>query len=187
MLANAQAVRRRTELDVNRYTPLPRGSRQLASKISTTPSRTIWRPKPAWTRLRKQRTPRCILIGAVPGAAPPLIGWAAARGHLDPEAWVLFAIVFFWQFPHFMAIAWMYREDYDRAGYLILPRGRARARIVTLQTLLPLSVLVPLSLLPVRTGRSNVPYDIGASLLSLGFFNSGAQFALTNSFRHYYY
>src|SRR5262245_18257836 len=63
----------------------------------------------------KRVTQLCTLVGAVPGAAPPLIGWAAARGHLDPAAWGLFAIVFLWQFPHFMPIAWMYREDYARA------------------------------------------------------------------------
>ena len=71
----------------------------------------------------KRQTPLCTLIGAFPGAVPPLIGWAAARGRLDPEAWVLYAMVFLWQFPHFMAIAWMYREDYSRAGYLVLPAG----------------------------------------------------------------
>ncbi len=69
----------------------------------------------------KRKTPFCTLIGAFPGAVPPLIGWAAACGRLDLGAWVLYALVFLWQFPHFMAIAWMYREDYARAGYLILP------------------------------------------------------------------
>src|ERR1700726_3655156 len=64
----------------------------------------------------KRKTPLCVLVGAFPGAVPPLIGWAAARGRLDPEAWTLYAALFLWQFPHFMAIAWMYREDYDRAG-----------------------------------------------------------------------
>src|SRR6266851_268450 len=65
----------------------------------------------------KRRTPLCVLVGAFPGAMPPLIGWAAASGRLNVEAWLLYCIVFLWQFPHFMAIAWMYREDYDRAGY----------------------------------------------------------------------
>src|SRR5262245_3158420 len=78
----------------------------------------------------KRRTPLCTLIGAIPGAIPPLIGWAAARGRLDAGAWLLYAIVFLWQFPHFMAIAWMYRDDYDRAGYLVLPRGVAQSRLV---------------------------------------------------------
>src|SRR4029453_11100261 len=85
----------------------------------------------------KRITPLCTLVGAIPGAAPPLIGWAAARGRLDPEAWVLFAIVFLWQFPHFTPIAWMYREDYARAGYRVLPAGESAARFVAWQTLLP--------------------------------------------------
>src|ERR1700684_343333 len=69
----------------------------------------------------KRKTPLCILVGAFPGAMPPLIGWTAAAGRLSLGAWILFAVLFLWQFPHFMAIAWMYREDYDRAGYFVLP------------------------------------------------------------------
>jgi len=65
--------------------------------------------------------------GAFPGAAPPLIGWAAASGRLDLAAWMLYGIVFLWQFLHFMAIAWMYREDYQQAGYLVLPKGESKA------------------------------------------------------------
>ncbi len=72
----------------------------------------------------KRKTPLCTLVGAFPGAVPPLIGWAAARGRLDSEAWVLYFILFLWQFPHFMSIAWMYREDYSRAGYQVLPARR---------------------------------------------------------------
>src|SRR5207253_432528 len=71
----------------------------------------------------KRKTPLCILVGAFPGAMTPLIGWAAASGKLSLEAWILFAILFLWQFPHFMAIAWMYREDYRRAGYFVLPQS----------------------------------------------------------------
>src|SRR5581483_7979501 len=74
----------------------------------------------------KRRTPFCTLAGALAGASPPLIGWAAASGRLNPLAWVLYAILFLWQFPHFMSIAWMYREDYARAGYQVLPQGRRR-------------------------------------------------------------
>jgi len=129
----------------------------------------------------KRATPLCMLIGAVPGALPPLIGWAAARGRLDPEAWVLFGIVFLWQFPHFMAIAWMYREDYDRAGYQVLPRGRARARFATLQTLLPLLALLPLSVLPALAGEASPFYGAGALLLGLGFLYWGARFTLRRS------
>src|SRR5882724_2877527 len=69
----------------------------------------------------KRKTPLCTLAGAFPGAVPPLIGWAAASGSITSgNAWMIYALLFLWQFPHFMAIAWMYREDYDRAGYLIL-------------------------------------------------------------------
>jgi protoheme IX farnesyltransferase len=74
----------------------------------------------------KRRTPLCTLAGAFPGAVPPLIGWAAASGSITSgRAWMLYALLFLWQFPHFMAIAWMYREDYDRAGYLIFPKNNA--------------------------------------------------------------
>ncbi|HTU48458.1 MAG TPA: heme o synthase [Bryobacteraceae bacterium] len=74
----------------------------------------------------KRRTPLCTLVGAFPGAMPPLIGWAAASGSVaSSEAWLLYAVLFLWQFPHFMAIAWMYREDYARAGYLVLPARNA--------------------------------------------------------------
>jgi protoheme IX farnesyltransferase len=94
----------------------------------------------------KRKTPLCVLVGAFPGAMPPLIGWAAASGRLNSEAWALYAILFLWQFPHFIAIAWMYREDYDRAGYLVLPKGNARVPFVTLETLLPLLTLVAISM-----------------------------------------
>jgi heme o synthase len=129
----------------------------------------------------KRLTPLCTVIGAVPGAVPPLIGWAAARGRLDPEAWMLFAIVFLWQFPHFMAIAWMYREDYDRAGYLVLPHGDVRARFATVQTLLPLFALLPVSVFPVLAGGPSILYGVTAALLGLGYIYSGAQFAFRRS------
>ena len=80
--------------------------------------------------LLKRKTPLCTLIGAFPGAMPPLIGWAAASGKLNFQAWTLYAMLFLWQFPHFMAIAWMYREDYARAGYLVLPLTTARALVL---------------------------------------------------------
>jgi len=123
----------------------------------------------------KRRTPFCTLIGAVPGAMPPLIGWAAASGSLTPAACSLCLFVFLWQFPHFMAIAWMYREDYDRAGYQVLPRGRARVRLVVLQTVLPLVVLAVLTV----AARPVAPpsYAAVASLLSMSFVYYGARFA----------
>ena len=133
----------------------------------------------AYTPL-KRVTPLCTLVGAVPGAAPPLIGWAAARGHLDPEAWLLFSFVFFWQFPHFMSIAWMYREDYDRAGYLVLPDDLKRDRLVTVQTLLPLLALVLVSLLPVHGGRP-LSSSIGALVLGCWFFWCAVRFTRQRS------
>jgi protoheme IX farnesyltransferase len=129
----------------------------------------------------KRKTPLCTLIGAIPGAVPPLIGWAAARGRLDPEAWLLYVILFLWQFPHFMAIAWLYRDDYDRAGYVVLPGGEGRGRFVALQTTLPLFALVLTGLLPVVAGRGGALYAIGALILNLGFMARGAQFALRRS------
>src|SRR5271154_6690461 len=112
----------------------------------------------------KRKTPLCVLVGAFPGAMPPLIGWAAASGRLNSEAWTLYAVLFLWQFPHFMAIAWMYREDYDRAGYLVLPKGNARSSVVTLQTLLPLLALVAVSIVQSPTRHSAVFYCAGALL-----------------------
>ena len=129
----------------------------------------------------KRWTPLCTLIGAVPGAMPPLIGWAAARGRLDAEAWLLFAIVFLWQFPHFMAIAWMYRDDYDRAGYRVLPAGEARTRFVTNQTLLAVVALVPVSLLPWLAGNASPFYGLGALILGMGFADRATRFALWSS------
>jgi protoheme IX farnesyltransferase len=128
----------------------------------------------------KRVTPLCTLVGAVPGAASPLIGWAAARGHLDPEAWLLFAIVFFWQFPHFMSIVWMYRDDYDRAGYVVLPGSASRDRFITLHTLVPLLGLVLVSVLLVH-GSQGVLYSIGALLLGVGFLYFGVRFASVRS------
>ena len=124
----------------------------------------------------KRITPLCTLVGAIPGAVPPLIGWAAARGHLDPEAWLLFFIVFLWQFPHFMSIAWMYRDDYDRARYRVLPDTRWRRRFVTIQTLLPLVGLVFVSVLFGRVGDPSPYYSIGAMVLGFGFMHFGVRF-----------
>src|SRR5467141_4877974 len=128
----------------------------------------------------KRKTPLCVLVGAFPGALPPLIGWAAASGRLNSEAWALYAILFLWQFPHFMAIAWMYREDYDRAGYLVLPKGNARVFFVTLETLLPLIVLVGCSMVQFPT-RHAASFCCAGTLLSLGFLYFGFEFVLRRS------
>ena len=129
----------------------------------------------------KRKTPLCTLVGAFPGAMPPLIGWAAASGTLSFEAWVLYGIVFLWQFPHFMAIAWMYREDYNRAGYLVLPYGERRGPFMAWQSLVAPLALIPLSLTPTFLGHAGSIYLIGALLLGSGFFYYGARLALRRS------
>ena len=119
-------------------------------------------------------------IGAFPGALPPLLGWTAARGVIEWPGVALFLILFLWQFPHFMAIAWMYREDYDRAGYLVLPKGNARIPFVALETLLPLLALVAISMAPLPTQHAATFYCAGA-LLGLGFLYFGLTFVLQRS------
>lgn len=115
----------------------------------------------------KKRTAYCTLVGAFPGAMPPLIGWAAARGTLSLEAWVLYAILFFWQFPHFLAIAWMYREDYARAGLVMLPAGDPQGRLAARQILVTSVALLPVSLLPVLLRQMGMTYFFGALVLGL--------------------
>jgi heme o synthase len=130
----------------------------------------------------KRKSPSCTLVGAFSGAMPPLIGWAAASGHVSFEAWALYSVLFLWQFPHFMAIAWMYREDYARASYLVLPHDEHNSvRFVNWQTLLPLLLLALVSLLPALTSKASAAYSVGAVLLCAGFFYYGARFALRKS------
>jgi heme o synthase len=129
----------------------------------------------------KRITPLCTLVGAIPGATPPLIGWAAARGRLDPAAWVLFAIVFLWQFPHFMSIAWMYREDYARAGYLVLPASDLKDRFVFWQCLLPALGLFVVGIVPTLRGHAGLVYFAGALVLGGVFLYCSARFALQRS------
>jgi protoheme IX farnesyltransferase len=115
----------------------------------------------------KTRTTWCTAIGAIPGALPPLIGWAAARSSLEVGAWVLFGILFLWQFPHFHAIAWMYREDYGRAGIRMLPVVDPEGRATFSQILLTAAVLVPFSLLAAVVGLAGPAYFFGALVLGL--------------------
>jgi protoheme IX farnesyltransferase len=129
----------------------------------------------------KKRTPLCTLVGAFPGAMPPLIGWAAARGSLSLEAWVLYAILFCWQFPHFLAIAWMYREDYSRAGLRMLPQSDTEGRFTGREILAFTMALLPVSVLPVFLGQAGAIYLIGALLLGLAFLVSGIQMARERS------
>ena len=110
-----------------------------------------------------------------------MIGWAAARGRLDAEAWALFAVVFLWQFPHFMAIAWMYREDYARAGYVVLPAGKRRDRFVVWQSFVASLALIPLSLIPAIAGRSVLVYGVGVLVLGLISIYHATRFAFHRS------
>jgi heme o synthase len=126
----------------------------------------------------KTRTTLNTLVGAIPGALPPLIGWAAAAGRLGPEAWTLFLIVFLWQFPHFLAIAWIYREDYRRAGFRMLTADDARGRRTGCQAFSYALVLVPAGLLPAMIGLAGPVYSVGALLLGLFYLADAARFWL---------
>jgi protoheme IX farnesyltransferase len=121
----------------------------------------------AYTPLKK-RTVWATFIGAVPGAIPPMIGWTAATGKLDTGAWLLFAILFVWQFPHFHAISWMYREDYARAGILMLPVVDKDGTRTFRQIILSAASLVAVSLLPAIMGFAGVLYFFGALVTSTG-------------------
>ncbi len=127
----------------------------------------------------KTRTSLSTFIGAFPGAVPPLLGWAAASGHVGAEAWSLFAIMFFWQFPHFFAIAWMYREDYGRAGILMLPVVEPDGRLTGQQIVVWTLLLVPVSLAPFALGISGGVYFFGALVLGAGFLWSSVAAART--------
>ena len=125
----------------------------------------------------KKRTPWCTFLGAFPGAAPPLIGWAGAAGSLSRDAWVLYAILFLWQFPHFLAIAWMYREDYARAGLKMLPQNDAEGDAAMRQIMAGALLLLPVSLLPTWLGQAGSYYLAGAALLGLMYIYSGFRLA----------
>ncbi len=117
----------------------------------------------------KKKTSLCTIVGAVPGALPPLIGWAAAAGHTSFEAWLLFAIIFLWQMPHFLAIAWLYRKDYAAAGFQMLSVTDASGTQVSRQILIYALALLPVSLLPSALGMLGIYYFLGALLFGLGF------------------
>jgi protoheme IX farnesyltransferase len=129
----------------------------------------------------KLRTSFSTVVGAVPGALPPVIGWAAARGSVDASALALFAIGFCWQLPHFLAIAWIYREDYARAGFPMLPvldpDGRSTAR----QAVAYSAALVPASLAPAALGLTGPWYAAGALFLGLAFLALAVRFAVTRT------
>ncbi|PYT47176.1 MAG: protoheme IX farnesyltransferase [Acidobacteria bacterium] len=119
----------------------------------------------AYTPLKK-RTVWATFVGAFPGAIPPMIGWVAATGSLDRGAWLLFAILFLWQFPHFHAISWMYREDYARAGIMMLPVVDREGKRTFRQIILYAAALVAASLLPALMGLAGILYFFGALVIS---------------------
>jgi heme o synthase len=136
----------------------------------------------AYTPL-KRVTSLCTLVGAVPGAIPPMMGWAAARGSLDREAWALFGVLFLWQLPHFLSIAWIYRDDYARAGFPMLavtdPGGASTAR----QSIAYAAALVPVTLLAGALTSAGAGYLWGAAALGALFVGCTIAFALTRSVR----
>ena len=115
----------------------------------------------------KRRTHLSTLVGAVPGALPPVIGWAAASGRLEPGAFILFAIVFLWQIPHFLAIAWLYRDDYERGGFPMLPVIDREGRVTGRQAVLHSVALLVVSLAPVAAGLGGAVYLAGALILGV--------------------
>jgi len=129
----------------------------------------------------KPRTSFATVIGAVPGALPPVIGWAAATNGLSQGAWILFGILFLWQLPHFLAIAWMYREDYARAGLAMLPVIEPDGRSTARQAVIYTAALLPLSLAPTLVGMASSAYFVGAFIITAGFLALSLRFAKTRS------
>ena len=126
----------------------------------------------------KRRTWWSTTVGAIPGAMPPMIGYAAAAGAITRESWILAAILFLWQFPHFYAIAWMYKEDYAKAGIRMLPVVEPDCRSTARQIVLFGIALIPVSLIPAAFGMSGAIYFAGALALGLWFLYSGVRVAL---------
>jgi heme o synthase len=124
----------------------------------------------------KPVTPLNTLVGAIPGAAPPIIGWVAVRGEITTEAVALFLILFLWQIPHFLAIAWIYREDYAHAGLKMLPVVDPRGETTAVRMITYCLTLIPVSLLPVMMGHAGGVYLVGAVVLGLLFLGSALRF-----------
>jgi protoheme IX farnesyltransferase len=127
----------------------------------------------------KRRTSFATVVGAIPGALPPVIGWAAARNGLSQGAWVLFGIVFLWQLPHFLAIAWMYRDDYARAGFQMLPVIEPDGRSTARQAVVYTAALLPLSLAPTLVGMTGAVYFVSALVLTLMFLVIAVRFGMS--------
>jgi protoheme IX farnesyltransferase len=134
----------------------------------------IYTPAKRWSSL-------ATILGGVPGAIPPMMGWAAAHGQLGAGAWALFGILFFWQIPHFLAIAWMYRDDYRAAGFPMLTDGDESGRRTARQALLYCAALTPLSLVPAALRLAGPIYALGALVLGFSFFAICVGFYLDRS------
>jgi protoheme IX farnesyltransferase len=133
----------------------------------------------AYTPLKKIH-PVCTFVGAFPGAMPGVLGWTAARGHLEWGALVMFAIVFFWQFPHFYSIAWLYRQDYEDGGIRMLPVVEPDGKSTGRQILLYSVALIPISLLPTFLGMSGRLYFAGALVFGIALLYFGWRLAALN-------
>lgn len=125
----------------------------------------------------KRVTSLCTAVGAVPGALPPVLGWLAAGGQLDWMAFSLFGILFLWQFPHFLAIAWMHKDDYCAAGLRMLPAGRSMPHVTGLLAVGYALGLIPISLLPTWFGQAGMAYGIGAVGLGVAYLLASMLFA----------
>jgi protoheme IX farnesyltransferase len=127
----------------------------------------------------KTRTSMCTVVGAIPGAIPPMIGFAAAQGELSPAAWALFSILFIWQLPHFLAIAILYRDDYAQGGMLMLPVLDERLSLTGRQIVLWSLALIPVSLFPSVVGLTGLAYFITATVLGVLMLFCGVRCAIT--------
>lgn len=125
----------------------------------------------------KTRTSMSTAIGALPGAMPPLMGWTSSANEITLGAWILFALLFLWQFPHFLAIAWMYREQYAKAGILMLPVIEPKGKITAQQIVIFTILLFPVSIAPYFFGVAGMIYLVGACVLWLWFLTASIQAA----------
>lgn len=125
----------------------------------------------------KRKSSLATLVGAIPGAAPPVMGWTGASGELDLGGWLLFSILFLWQLPHFLSIAWLYRDDYRRAGMPLLTVNDLDGRTTGRQAVLYALTLVPVSILPSAVGITGAVHLAGAMLFGLAFLASAVLFA----------
>jgi heme o synthase len=129
----------------------------------------------------KRKTSFCTIVGAVSGAIPPMIGWTAARPSLDLGAWMLFGILFTWQMPHFLAIAWMYRDEYAQAGFVMLRRDDATGSSTAFESLAFTAALVAITFVPFWTGMLTDSYLAGALLLDAAIFGCALRFLVERS------